>query len=600
MDEALRTQCQRGAFLRDHLRKIGDRAYDTDTALLKRWNPFFPRFNGHTIGQQSLEYAILLLHSDDRTYGTDDAGEANRIIQKILEHQDLAPTSESFGNFYWMTHWDRVKDRNAVSFLCAGLVYAYLNFPEKLSEETRSKLAKAFPDMLVGIRKHKVRWQYTNIYFLNLGGLVSLACVLGDASIHDEAVADFDTWLEGTAHDGFHEFNSPTYTPVTLFGMEAAWANTPDENFKKRLHRTMDLITYQIALNLSPTGFLAGPAARAYQNDAIYGTGWAAVYAHIKFGTPCPPLKEADIPITYANNTLFDYIPPKPVRDLAHKKADYAEIHDRGLSLNSRRTHIITPNFSLGSQTLERPGGHSPPSYILLVRNVESNRKSIPFLPDESFTHQPCATFESRQMGTRVIGRLHYELEEDQQQRFLDDPTYLCEPRILFGLRPEIHQVRIGNVDWGGRNVRPLPGQSIALAYNNLFLGIIAQPINTTSNCLHLSYGDDSELRLYINIHGGPNLKPTDTPTDVLIYFEACTPTTSFEDYADHLANWQLSATEEHTFSATHPDGTPIAYPPSNSDPDPIGNALHISPVLTLHPGDLIPLVNENDPLPFV
>ena len=72
MHDALRSQRQRGAFFRDRLRKLGDIAYDTDVALLKRWNEFFPRFNGHTIGQQSLEYALLLLHSDDRTYGTDE------------------------------------------------------------------------------------------------------------------------------------------------------------------------------------------------------------------------------------------------------------------------------------------------------------------------------------------------------------------------------------------------------------------------------------------------------------------------------------------------------------------------------------------------
>ncbi|MYB56067.1 MAG: hypothetical protein F4X51_06730 [Gemmatimonadetes bacterium] len=115
-DTELRKQHQRDAILRDRMRKAFDMAYDTDAALIVRWNPFFPRFNGHTVAQQSLDYAILLLLSDDRTYGTDDAGEANRIIRRILDHQDLRPKSETFGNFFWMTHWDRVKDKNAVSF----------------------------------------------------------------------------------------------------------------------------------------------------------------------------------------------------------------------------------------------------------------------------------------------------------------------------------------------------------------------------------------------------------------------------------------------------------------------------------------------------
>ncbi len=260
--DSLRRQQQRGLDLRNGLRALGDRQYDPDAALLKRFSPFFARFTGHTVGQQSLEYALLLLHSDDRIYGTDDAGEANRIIRTCLEYQDLRAGSETFGNFLWMAHWDRVKDRNAVSFLAAGLVYAYLTFPHKLQAETTAALERAFPLILAGIRNHKVRWQYTNIYFLNIGGLVSLARVLGDHSAHDEAVRDFDTWLAGTADDGIHEFNSPTYTLVTLFGIEAAWASTPDPAFRERLARTMDLITYQLALNLFPNGFLGGAPAR--------------------------------------------------------------------------------------------------------------------------------------------------------------------------------------------------------------------------------------------------------------------------------------------------------------------------------------------------
>ncbi|MBI2951936.1 hypothetical protein HYY27_07575, partial [bacterium] len=62
-DLALRRQRQRGVELRNRLRLIGDREYDPDAALIRRFSPFFPRFTGHTVGQQSLEYALLLLHS---------------------------------------------------------------------------------------------------------------------------------------------------------------------------------------------------------------------------------------------------------------------------------------------------------------------------------------------------------------------------------------------------------------------------------------------------------------------------------------------------------------------------------------------------------
>ena len=605
-DDALRQQRQRGVFIRERLRKLGDRVYDADAALLTRWNPFFPRFNGHTVGQQSLEYAILLLHSDDRTYGTDDAGEANRIIRRILEHQDLRPDSKTYGNFFWMTHWDRVKDANAVSFLCSGLVYAYLSFPDKLSDDTKAALERSFPETLRGIRGHKVRWQYTNIFFLNLGGLVSLSRVLDDPSIHDEAVADFDTWLAGTAEDGFHEFNSPSYTPVTLFGLEAAWANTPDPVFGARLQRTMDLITYQMAVNISPNGFLGGAAARAYQRDALHGTGNAALYAHLRFGTPCPPIT-ADTSILSASQTFFDYAPPAAVRQLAIEKAERAEIHDRGVSVCSRRTHVITPTYSLASQSMDRVGGHSPPSYVLLVRNSRAPRCSVPFLPDESFTHLPCATFLSRQSGKRIIGRLHYELAPEQREKFLDDPTYVCEPRLLFGLEDQIREVRIGNVDWGGRDVRLRPGQSVAVSYGELFLGVVPLLLDcagrTVSGHAFLSYGEDRELRLQLRLYGGPELRTDDEPLTGLVFVEVRGPedNETFMSFAERLADWQLSQADgdEISFRAEHPSGLSLAYPYTESDPDPIGDALHVSPALTLRPGDLVKLVNGEAPLSF-
>lgn len=605
----LRQQRQRCMFVRDNLRKLGDRVYDTDSALLKRWNTFFPRFNGHSVGQQSLEYAILLLLSDDRTYGTDDAGEANRILRKILEYQDLKPDSDTYGNFIWMTHWDRVKDKNAVSFLCVGLVHAYLNFPEKLQASTKEALERAFPKILQSIHARKVSWEYTNIFFLNLGGLVSLSRVLDDPSVHAEAVEDFNTWLEGTANDGFHEFNSPTYTPVTLFGLEAAWANTQDREFRVRLQRIMDIITYQMALNLSPNGFLGGAAARAYQKDAIHGTGNSALYAHIKFGTPCPPFVSEQTPITGANQTFFDYVPPDPVRALALEKAEYTEIQDRGVSLGSRRTHVITPRYSLASQCIDSVGGHSPPSYILLVRNVAGPRASVPFLPDESFMHQPCAMFKSRQVSTRIVGRLHYDIAEEQHQKFLEDPTFVCEPRTLFGLKDQIKEVRVGNVDWGGESVRLVPGQSVAVSYGNLYLGVVSRLLYRSGQPCEgkavLTYGEDNELRLHLRLYGGPDLQPGDEPLDALVFVEVKVPgpEDTLAGFAEELAGCQLSLVageETVSFSAVHADGTSISYPFTESDPDPIGDALHVSPSLTLRPGDLVKLVNGKQPLPFI
>jgi len=601
-DSVLRKQRARGAFLRERLRRQNDVNYDTDVALLRSFNTFFPRFNGH-MRTASIWYAALLLLSDDRTYGTDDAGEANRVIHSVLEGQDLRKGSDTFGNFFWMTHWDRVKDRNAVSFITIPLVYAYLNFQEKLRDDTKAALERAFPNVVQGIRNHRVPWTYTNIYFLNLGGLVALAHALDDASIEAEAAEAFDVWVNGTSDDGFHEFNSPSYTPVTLNGMEAAWTYARNPAFRDRLKRTMDLITYQLALNMLPNGFLGGAPSRAYQNDALHGArSNVATYGHIKFGTPCPP-DQGNV-----NHTVFDYVPTEAVRTLAREKQGTSEIHDRGVSLGSRRTHVLTPNWSLASQCLQKVGGHSPPSYILLVRNREEERVSVPVIPDETFLHMPCATFTSRQEGARVAGRLHYELPEGQEERFLNDPTFYCEPRVLFGLRPAIEEVRIGNVDWGGNEVRLLPGQSVAVSYGDLYCGIVPLLIDPEGKPVggraRLAYGDDDELRLHLRLYGGLDLQPGDRPIDglALVDVQEPEPNRTFAEFAETLSGWNLSQTtgaDPVAFTAAHPEHPSISWPYTDVDPDPIGDALHVSPGLELRPGYLARLVAGDRPMPF-
>ncbi len=607
---ALRAQRQRAIEFRQRLRRMGDRTYDPDAALQRTFSALFPRFTGHSTVQLSLEYAILLLHSDDRLYGDDDAIEANRIIQKVLSYQDLHPGSETYGNFYWMTHWTYPKDRNAVSFLASGLVYVYLTFSHKLWDETKAALERAFPDVLAGIHNHKVRWQYSNIYFLNIAGLVALSRVLDERSarsVHDEAVRDFDTWLANTAEDGIHEFNSPNYTPVTLWGMEAAWANTPDPTFRERLERTMDVVTYQLAVNLFPNGFLGGTPSRAYLDDALYGTGWTSVYAPLKFGPPhgFPP-ENPSITLAFTNMTLYDYVPPAPIRELAGHKPEHMEVYDRIVSLRGRRTHVMTPTYSFASQTAERVGGISPPFYVLLVRHASGLRRSVPFLPDESHSRQPTAGFLSRQVGNRVIGRLRYEVVEEERERFLEDHTYICEPRILFGPRDHIREARAGNVDWAGGEVRLLPGQAVAVSYGDLFLGVTVLALDRAGEPaggrITLAYGEDDELRLHLRLFGGPDLAPTAEPADALLFTHVTESAGSLADYADWLACWRLDqsgAGQDLTFSATHPGESALSYPPPPDAPDPLGEALHVSPFLTLDSGDLLRLVNDEEAFAF-
>ncbi|MCH8294459.1 hypothetical protein IH992_25530, partial [Candidatus Poribacteria bacterium] len=244
--------------------------------------------------------------------------------------------------------------------------------------------------------------------------------------------------------------------------------------------------------------------------------------------------------------------------------------------------------------------------YILLVRDTDSDRKSVPFLPDESFLHQPCASFQSRQIqtssGSVAFGRLHYELADTPRQKFLDDPTFRCEPHILFGRPEDINSVWIGNVHWGGERCRLLPGQPVSVSYGDLFLGVSLQSLapkpGSDQGHAWIAWGEDNELRLTLRIHGGPGLAPEDEPVDFLALFEVRVAETGMrlEDFAELTLLWDLTAGDE-SFQAAHADGTQLSYP---SPLDPLDGALHVSPNLTLRPGDLEKIVNGEKSVSFI
>jgi len=588
MSDALDAQRDRAIRFQHTLRKLGDRFYHPPEALLRQWNEFFLRFNGYTVAQNSLEYALLLLYGDDRVYGIDDTLEANRIVRRILEHQVLDTSDQYFGNFLWMTHWDRVKDRNAVSFLAPGLCHAYMTFGEKLEDETRAALERAFEPMLAGLFGHGATWSYSNIWALNLGAIVALSRILGDEDAHDRAAASFDEWVEHTSEGGMHEFNSPTYSPVTMSGLEFAWACTPDEDFRARLERALDYLNYQLAVNLFPTGFPAGAASRAYLRDLVRGNTNGMYWAHVKFGTPLRDFPEAEqhqARLVCANYALHDYVPPAAAREVATSHREDT-ILDRTIPLNSRRTHAMRPHWSLASQTVPRVKGHSPSPFLLLVRDTDAERASVVIAPDETFTHRPCAGFDAVQDGGVVVGRLHCEPTDEERAKAEADPEYICEPRVLFGRRDAIKGVRVGNVDWGGAPAAVEPGQAVAVAFDRLLVGVIALPVGADGKPVDgrmlLSYGADDELRLSIVMFGGDR-EPVDVA--VLVSVAEMGPDEDMRALTDDvLRRWRVEYTDGVV--TARKDG--LSEMLSTADEESaLGDALHSSAAMTVMPGDL-------------
>jgi hypothetical protein len=620
---ALAAQRQRAKNVRARLLEFGRGFYDPNAALIRSYS------FGHVVAEASLQYALLLIDSvpptpQPRSDGSGDhreswwrgpdefaawsweeAGrlsEANRILRAILNNQDVEPASATFGNFKWRPHWATVKDLNAVSFLASGLAHAYMSAAERLDPTTRRALEERLPMVLAGVRRHKVPWQYTNIFFLNLSALVTVGRAIGDPSAEREARDDLRQWLEGTGQEGFHEFNSPTYTPLGLYALEAAWTYVNDAELRNTLQRTLDLFAYLVALNMLPNGFLGGAAARAYRFDALYGTGMSAFYGHVKFGTPLLPDDPQRISLLSANVALFDYVPPEPVRQLATHKPELLEVHDRLVRPDNRRAHFITSQYSIASQSAADLA-HPPPPYVVIVRNSGDLRRSIVLLADESFGYGAAPAFHSRQWGSTVVGRLRYVRSSgvDGANR---DEIGTHEPRLLLGLRSDIRDVRVNGVAWTGSAIRLRPGHSVAVSYGDVYLGILADTVGPdgkqVSRELTLEYGVDAELRVRFKLGGAPE-RPPDPPADLLLLIDAVEGSTPFDDYVGWLGGWKLSSSGDLTeCTAANSAGRRLTSIFSQSDPDPLGAALHLSPYFRLSPGDLPLVISGSRPLPLV
>lgn len=183
-----------------------------------------------------------------------------------------------------------------------------------------------------------------------------------------------------------------------------------------------------------------------------------------------------------------------------------------------------------------------------------------------------------------------------------------CEPRVLFGLRDTIREMRIGNVDWGGSDLQLLPGQSVAVSYGDLYYGIVSLLLTEEGEArqshVRLAYGKDTELRLHLRLYGGESLQRSDRPLDglVLVDVQEPGPEGNFAAFAESLSYWSLSqdrSGDPVQLRAEHPDLPAIGFPYTEADPDPIGDALHVSPGMTLRTGDLINLISSDEPIPF-
>ena len=204
---------------------------------------------------------------------TEDLALADKVLEAVLACQESDPADPHFGNFYWMAEDSHVEDLNAVEFCLEGLIPMMLGYSGGLSEPMQQRVLAAIRLGLDEIRRLDVLVAYSNITALDILNTCLGGELLGDAAIATRGYTKLRQWIGFTCRSGHPmEYNSPTYTAVSLRALGVLAENVQDADTRIRARAFAARLAVSAALHIHPgTGRWAAPHSRAY-HPSVVGT----------------------------------------------------------------------------------------------------------------------------------------------------------------------------------------------------------------------------------------------------------------------------------------------------------------------------------------
>jgi hypothetical protein len=215
--------------------------------------------------RESLDYALDLIRSGRK-------GQAAAIVSKVLSLQDTYPTSKTYGIWPWLLEEPLAEmdppDWNWADFCGARLAQLLVehagDLPEDMVGATRTGLGHA----AASIFRRNVGPAYTNIAVMGAGVTLAAGELLDEPRFADYGRRRLRNIVEHTEHHGgFNEYNSPTYTIVTLAECERMLQLVRNPSARADAERLRRAAWQTIAEHYHPgTNQWAGPHSRAYSD----------------------------------------------------------------------------------------------------------------------------------------------------------------------------------------------------------------------------------------------------------------------------------------------------------------------------------------------
>jgi hypothetical protein len=214
----------------------------------------------------SSRYAYALLESQVDAY----LPRACDLLEKIISLQDTDRSRSTFGiwSYYYEESLDQMAppDWNMADFNGKKLLLSVKRHGHRLPEALKAKLKQTLYHVSDAIITRDVGPSYTNIAVM--GAFVTLVTgeVFGEQAYVDYGLARLERFYNYTMGLGtFEEYNSPTYTPITIEELHSIYTETSLPKAKQLSEKLIDIAWKCIADHYHPgTRQWSGPNSRAY------------------------------------------------------------------------------------------------------------------------------------------------------------------------------------------------------------------------------------------------------------------------------------------------------------------------------------------------